>query len=188
MQCRAMYYVGMLLRYILAFPFPPLAVASTGRVGSFVLNLVLTFLGVIPGIIHAIYVISVYYRDRRRHGEDRGADSGILFILVVIVALVGSVFVVIKIEEKKDRERIQLSQSSAPEEVQVPPAEPESRSSPSIVRTWTDKKGRKVLAELVRHNKAAVTLRTANGEVKTLPLDSLSVADQVYLESLTSTR
>ncbi len=43
--------------YILAIFLPPLAVLFTGRFGSFLLNILLTILGYIPGLIHAIIVI-----------------------------------------------------------------------------------------------------------------------------------
>ena len=43
--------------YILAILLPPLAVFFTGRFKSFLLNILLTILGYIPGLIHAIIVI-----------------------------------------------------------------------------------------------------------------------------------
>ncbi|TDL31528.1 YqaE/Pmp3 family membrane protein [Jeotgalibacillus sp. S-D1] len=43
--------------YILAIFLPPLAVLFTGRFGSFLLNILLTLLGYIPGLIHAVIVI-----------------------------------------------------------------------------------------------------------------------------------
>lgn len=47
-----------ILRIILAIVFPPLGVAlQVGLRGPFWLNLVLTILGFIPGIVHALYVI-----------------------------------------------------------------------------------------------------------------------------------
>lgn len=46
------------LLIILAIIFPPLGVAlKTGLGGAFWLNVVLTILGFVPGVIHAIYVI-----------------------------------------------------------------------------------------------------------------------------------
>lgn len=47
-----------ILLIILAIIFPPLGVAlKTGLSGTFWLNVVLTILGFVPGVIHAIYVI-----------------------------------------------------------------------------------------------------------------------------------
>ena len=44
--------------YILAIFVPPLAVFMTGRPGAAVLNLVLTLLLWIPGVVHAFLVIN----------------------------------------------------------------------------------------------------------------------------------
>jgi uncharacterized membrane protein YqaE (UPF0057 family) len=47
-----------LICLILAFLFPPLSVAiHTGSVSQFILNLILTFLGWIPGLIHALCML-----------------------------------------------------------------------------------------------------------------------------------
>ena len=44
---------------LLAYYIPPVGVLlRTGFTGTFVLNLVLSFLGYLPGIVHAIYVIT----------------------------------------------------------------------------------------------------------------------------------
>ncbi|TFE02502.1 YqaE/Pmp3 family membrane protein [Jeotgalibacillus sp. R-1-5s-1] len=51
--------------YILAIFLPPLAVLFTGRFGSFLLNILLTILGYIPGLIHAVIVV----RDQRHRKE-----------------------------------------------------------------------------------------------------------------------
>ncbi|MEB3121122.1 MAG: YqaE/Pmp3 family membrane protein [Snowella sp.] len=49
----------MLLRLILAFLLPPLSVfLSMGISQAFLINLLLTFLGWIPGIIHALWIIN----------------------------------------------------------------------------------------------------------------------------------
>lgn len=49
----------MLLRLILAFILPPLSVfLSMGISQAFLINLLLTFLGWIPGIIHALWIIN----------------------------------------------------------------------------------------------------------------------------------
>ena len=49
---------GDLLRVILAIFLPPVGVAmQVGLTAQFWINLVLTLLGYIPGIIHALYII-----------------------------------------------------------------------------------------------------------------------------------
>ena len=48
-----------LLRIIVAIVLPPLGVFLQVRFGGqFFLNILLTFLGYIPGIIHAVWIIS----------------------------------------------------------------------------------------------------------------------------------
>jgi uncharacterized membrane protein YqaE (UPF0057 family) len=44
---------------------PPVAVLMTGRLGSFLLSIVLTLLGWIPGIIHACLVVNDYHEEQR---------------------------------------------------------------------------------------------------------------------------
>lgn len=47
------------LRIIVAVILPPLGVfLQVGLSGQFFLNILLTFLGYIPGIIHAVWIIS----------------------------------------------------------------------------------------------------------------------------------
>ncbi|HTF04426.1 MAG TPA: YqaE/Pmp3 family membrane protein [Bacteroidia bacterium] len=53
------------MRYFLCIILPPIGVLTTGRVGAFVLNILLTLLGYIPGVIHAILVTNKYYADKR---------------------------------------------------------------------------------------------------------------------------
>ncbi|KAM3120523.1 UPF0057-domain-containing protein [Candidozyma auris] len=49
---------GDILKIIVAIFLPPLGVfLEVGCSGAFWLNLILTFLGYIPGIIHALYII-----------------------------------------------------------------------------------------------------------------------------------
>lgn len=50
-----------LVKIILAIIFPPLGVAlETGMSKQLLINILLTMLGFIPGIIHALYVINKY--------------------------------------------------------------------------------------------------------------------------------
>jgi uncharacterized membrane protein YqaE (UPF0057 family) len=62
------------MRYILAILLPPVAVLVCGRPVQFVLNLVLTLLFWIPGMIHAMLVVSGYYADRRTDRIIRALD------------------------------------------------------------------------------------------------------------------
>lgn len=53
------------MRYFLCLLLPPVAVLTTGRVGAFILSLILTLCFVVPGIIHAFFVVNKYYADKR---------------------------------------------------------------------------------------------------------------------------
>jgi uncharacterized membrane protein YqaE (UPF0057 family) len=46
------------MRYFIALIFPPLAVLLTGRLVQLLLNIILCFLLWIPGIIHALLIVS----------------------------------------------------------------------------------------------------------------------------------
>lgn len=51
--------IGDLLKIILAFILPPLGVLiEVGLTKHFFINILLTILGFIPGIIHAVYIIA----------------------------------------------------------------------------------------------------------------------------------
>lgn len=52
--------------YLLAIVFPPAAVLIAGKPFQAVINLVLTLLGWVPGIIHALFVSHNYYADKRQ--------------------------------------------------------------------------------------------------------------------------
>ena len=51
--------------FFLCVVLPPLAVFLTGRMGSFLLSLLLTVLGWFPGVIHAFFVVSDYKNEKR---------------------------------------------------------------------------------------------------------------------------
>ena len=53
------------MRYFLCIILPPIAVLTTGKIGAFLLNLLLTILVWIPGVIHAVLVTNKYYADKR---------------------------------------------------------------------------------------------------------------------------
>lgn len=52
------------MRFLLCF-LPPLAVLSVGKPGSFLLNCLLTLCGYVPGVIHAMLIVSAYNADKR---------------------------------------------------------------------------------------------------------------------------
>jgi uncharacterized membrane protein YqaE (UPF0057 family) len=54
------------LRYFFCVVFPPIAVLMTGRLLSFLLSLLLTLAGWVPGVIHACLVVNDYEAERRR--------------------------------------------------------------------------------------------------------------------------
>jgi len=55
----------MIMRYFLCILLPPLAVFTTGRMGAFILNIILCIFLWVPGVIHAILVTNDYYEARR---------------------------------------------------------------------------------------------------------------------------
>ena len=54
------------LRYFFCVALPPVAVLMTGRILSFLLSLVLTLAGWVPGVIHACLVVNDYQAEHRR--------------------------------------------------------------------------------------------------------------------------
>jgi uncharacterized membrane protein YqaE (UPF0057 family) len=53
------------MRYLLAIIFPPMAVLLCGKPVQFLLNILLTLLFWIPGVIHAILVVNSHLADKR---------------------------------------------------------------------------------------------------------------------------
>ena len=53
------------VRYLLCIVLPPLAVFTTGRWVQGILNIVLTILGWVPGVVHAALVVHDFYDERR---------------------------------------------------------------------------------------------------------------------------
>jgi uncharacterized membrane protein YqaE (UPF0057 family) len=51
--------------YLLAFLIPPLAVLLCGKPIQAILSLILTVLGWVPGVIHALFVVHNHYEDQR---------------------------------------------------------------------------------------------------------------------------
>jgi len=53
------------MRYLIAIILPPVAVLLCGKVGQAVLNCVLCLCFLVPGIIHALMVVSSHKADQR---------------------------------------------------------------------------------------------------------------------------
>jgi len=66
----------MVMRYFLCFLCPPIAILTTGKLGSMLLNIILTIFFWVPGIIHAILVVNKYYDDKRHRQFMRMARRG----------------------------------------------------------------------------------------------------------------
>ena len=69
------------MRYFLAILLPPLAVFLCGKPVQAILNIVLTLLGWIPGVIHALFVVNSHLADKRNKelvaaikDQDKGND------------------------------------------------------------------------------------------------------------------
>ena len=69
------------MRYFLAIILPPLAVFLCGKPAQAILNIVLTLLGWLPGIIHALFVVNSHLADKRNKelvaaikDQDKGND------------------------------------------------------------------------------------------------------------------
>lgn len=60
------------MKYFFAIFLPPVAVLLCGKPGSFLLNLILTLCGWVPGVVHAIIVVGSYNADKR---TDRIVDA-----------------------------------------------------------------------------------------------------------------
>ena len=64
------------MRYLIAILLPPLAVLLCGRPFQALVNVVLTIFFWIPGMIHALLVVSGYYEDRRTDRVIRAIERG----------------------------------------------------------------------------------------------------------------
>jgi len=61
--------------YLVAIIFPPLAVLLVGKPIQALLNLVLTLLFYLPGLIHAILVINAHKADKRNDALIRAMNK-----------------------------------------------------------------------------------------------------------------
>lgn len=62
--------------YLVAVLLPPLAVLLAGKPFQAILNLVLTLLFYVPGLIHALFVVHNHYADRRQDRFLRDLNRG----------------------------------------------------------------------------------------------------------------
>ncbi len=62
--------------YLVAVLLPPLAVLLAGKPLQAILNLVLTLLFYVPGLIHALFVVHNHYADRRQERLYRDLNRG----------------------------------------------------------------------------------------------------------------
>jgi len=64
------------MRYIIAIILPPLAVLLCGKPIQFILNIFLTLLFWIPGMVHALLVVHSHLADKRTEKIIRTIKSG----------------------------------------------------------------------------------------------------------------
>ena len=62
--------------FLVAFLLPPLAVLLCGKPLQAILSLLLTFLGYVPGVVHALFVVNNYYADQRAERMIRAMRRG----------------------------------------------------------------------------------------------------------------
>ena len=53
------------MHYLLCLLLPPFAVLLTGRLGAFLVSLLLTLFGWLPGVIHAFFVVNDARQEER---------------------------------------------------------------------------------------------------------------------------
>ncbi len=63
------------MRYLLALVLPPLAVLSCGKPFQAILNVALTLCFIVPGIVHALLVVSSYNADVRNRALIRAVQA-----------------------------------------------------------------------------------------------------------------
>jgi uncharacterized membrane protein YqaE (UPF0057 family) len=62
--------------YLVAVILPPLAVLLAGKPFQAILNLILTLLLYVPGLIHALFVVHNHYADKRQERFLRDLNRG----------------------------------------------------------------------------------------------------------------
>lgn len=98
------------MAYLLCF-IPPLGVATTGRAGAFFLNLLLTLLFYLPGLIHAFFVVADHKANQRNeklieatymaagkippYKEESDSSVGLLLLVGFAIIFVAGLFILI---------------------------------------------------------------------------------------------
>ena len=62
--------------YLVAVLLPPLAVLLAGKPFQAILNLILTIMLYVPGLIHALFVVHNHYADQRQDRMLRDLNRG----------------------------------------------------------------------------------------------------------------
>ena len=62
--------------YLVAVLLPPLAVLLAGKPFQAILNLILTLMFYVPGLIHALFVVHNHYADKRQDRMLRELNQG----------------------------------------------------------------------------------------------------------------
>ena len=62
--------------YLVAVLLPPLAVLLAGKPFQAILNLILTLMLYVPGLIHALFVVHNHYADKRQDRMLRDLNRG----------------------------------------------------------------------------------------------------------------
>jgi uncharacterized membrane protein YqaE (UPF0057 family) len=62
--------------YLVAVLLPPLAVLLAGKPFQAILNLILSLLLYVPGLIHALFVVHNHYADKRQERMIRDLNRG----------------------------------------------------------------------------------------------------------------
>ncbi len=64
------------MRYLLAIILPPVAVLFCGKPGQALLNLVLTLCFWVPGVVHALFMVSNHLAEKRTDRVIRAMRAG----------------------------------------------------------------------------------------------------------------
>jgi uncharacterized membrane protein YqaE (UPF0057 family) len=64
------------MRYLIAIILPPLAVFLCGKPGQAILNLILTLMFFVPGVVHALVVVASHKADKRNEALIKAAQQG----------------------------------------------------------------------------------------------------------------
>ncbi len=66
--------------YLLAVVFPPLAVLLCGKPFQALLSIPLSLMGWVPGVVHALFVVSNHYAEQRSQRLIRAVERNRAFV------------------------------------------------------------------------------------------------------------